>query len=322
MQSFPFDLFDGRLIQLAGGSLGQLIARLEPVCLQPPWPWGHFLYGRLLTERFGNLPGDLIECGVGKGGTSIFLGHLAKTAHRRVFALDSFAGLPAPDPALDNPYFRIGDYESRPERGPLLLRFEQLLMTEGLSEVVVPVPGFFDQTLPVLPVESLCFAHIDADLYGSVLSCLEALWPKVVEGGVVVIDDFFHHAQGPARAASAYFHRQGLRPLFHVSFPYSVVVIKGEPVPPQLRRSLDGNYYSLDCLRHDPLLSEAVQDSLNRMRAAGPSREATNAALLRELLRPDSEPRSSDLYDYFRALESYWDNMDADQPTQRLPLRI
>ncbi len=321
MAEFPFDLMHGAWL-VRGGPLGRTIARLEPLCLKPPWPWGQWLYGRLLQERFPRLQGDLVECGVAKGGTAVFLGRLANAAGRKVYALDSFAGLPEPDPERDNIYFRRGDYAPRPDRGNLLERFHGVLADEGLHGVVEVLPGFFDDTLATLPEAPLAFVHVDADLYDSVSVSLEALWPRIVRGGILAIDDFFHHAQGPARAAGDFFRRLGVRPWYHVSFPYSVLVVKGEEPPPGLRRALDGNFYSLDLLRRDPLLRVALEDSAERLAQRGPSRSATNAALLRELLRSEHADRSGDIYDYWRALEDYWDDMDVERSGPGEELRI
>lgn len=315
---FPFDLFD---VSLLDGPIAELLGDLSRLCLHPPYPWGQWLYGRLLRERLSGIEGDLIECGVAKGGMSLFLGRIARNAGRHMYALDSFEGLPEPDPILDNAYFRAGDYRAKAERGDLLARFQQEIASRALGEVITPVRGFFDRTLSTLPGDlKLAFMHLDVDLYRSALDCLEALWPRLSPGGMMVMDDFFHHAQGPARATADFFRAQKITPLYHVSFPYSVVVVKGEAPPPGLHRALDGNRYSLDWLRADPALHRALEGSLARAEDA-PRRVRTNAVLLRELLRPEEVDRSGDIYDYQRALEDYWDDMDVET-TNAPPLSI
>ena len=309
-------------MRLHGGLLGGAIAELEPLCLKPPWPWGHWLYGRILEERLSRLPGNLIECGVGKGGTSLFLGYFAKAACRKVFAFDSFEGVPAPDPEHDNRYFRAGDYSGRNDRGGLLSRLQEGLMKRGLDGIIIPVPGFLEDTLPNVDTGHLAFVHIDVDLFRSVEVSLEYLWPKVVDGGIVVIDDFFHHSQGPARAASAFFRRAGIDPVLYVSFPYSVVVVKGECAPPGLRRSIDGNRYSIEMLRRDPLLRQVVEASAATAELCGATRQGTNARRLANLLGSEAPPASSDIYEFWRVMEDYWDDMDADRPEDRSVILI
>jgi len=308
---YPFDLMDASWIETE--PLGREIAQLGSLSLTPPWPWGQWLYGRMLERVLPIVPGDIVECGVAKGGMTLFLGHVGQRHGRRVYALDSFVGLPEPNPRLDNPYFQEGDYSPREDKGSLVKRLHDAIRARRLQGTVEVVSGFFAETLGTLPKGPLSFVHIDADLYHSVHSCLEALWSRISPGGLLAIDDFFHHAQGPARAAGTFFRRSGERVLYHVVFPYSVVILKGESVQPARHRSLDGNYYSLDLLREDVFLRNAIQTSLETARSNANARIVCNADRLVRLLQPDVCEHSSDIYEYFRALEDYWDNMDAER---------
>jgi hypothetical protein len=62
----------------------------------------------------------------------------------------------------------------------------------GLTEVVVPVPGLFAQTLPAHRAEvgPVALLHADADWYESTLQTLEAFHDQVEPHGVVQIDDY------------------------------------------------------------------------------------------------------------------------------------
>merc|ERR1719361_407635 len=100
------------------------------------------------------------------------------------------------------------------------------------------------------------FVHIDADLYDSVYDALEKVWDRISEGGIVAVDDFFHHAQGPARAVSDFFRArcQAEPPLLFVVPTYAVLIVKGisaclqlQPSAPRYPRmyaprALDGNF--------------------------------------------------------------------------------
>jgi FKBP-type peptidyl-prolyl cis-trans isomerase 2 len=296
---FPFDVFAHRGFP---GELGRRLRDVEAQCMFPPYPWGQWLYGRLLDERCARLDGDLIELGVGLGGTSLFIAEWARDHGRRVWCLDTFAGLP-PGRVEDNPYFLPGVYRGQT---PLLPRFEALVAERGLGEVVETREGLFADTLPQLPEGALCFAHLDSDRYETVLDSLEGVWDRLVDGGLLVVDDFFHHAQGPARACPAFFNARGLAPVFHVSFPYSVVVVKGETAAGRGGRSLDGNVYSFAWMRADETLRAVVAASLAREAAGTRSRElcAGFAAFLAE-----ETARTSDVYVYWAALEAFWDGL-------------
>ncbi len=300
---FPLDLFARRAFP---GEVGDLMRQFATVSMCPPFPWGHWQMARLVRERCAALQGDVIELGVGLGGMSMLLGSLFRDSGRRVFALDTYAGLPPPDPERDNPYFLEGLYRGT---DPLLDRLRGALARHDLDEVVTPLPGLFADTLQALPPDArFCLAHLDSDLYRSVRDSLEGVWDRVVPGGAVVIDDFFHHGQGPARACADFFNARGLRPVHHVLFPYAVCVIKGEEAPSRWWRSLDGNAYSFAWMRKDALLREAVEASVAR--CAPSTRAHANAARLLALLSAPAD-RNADLYDYQAALEDFWDGIAA-----------
>lgn len=316
--SFPFDIFNQ--IKLPGPD-GELLAALRHLCMFPPYPWGQRLYAEVFRTQCRELDGDVIELGVGKGGMSIFLATLCRTLGKRVFSLDSFQGLPPPDPVRDNPYFQNSDYAGRPGSNDLFDRFCANTERFGVKDIITPVRGYFQDTLPRLePGQRFCFAHLDSDLYDSVLLSLDAIYDRVVDGGVIVIDDFFHHAMGPARAATDFFNRRQIYPTYHVSFPYSVFIIKGESDerPNETPRSLDGNWYSFDWLRRDQYFVDIVNASVERNRQVAGASE--NSRILADLLNRNTY-RSSDIYLYWKALEDYWDSFSTSRREQP-PLRI
>jgi len=305
---FPFDLFD--FCELPG-EVGSQIRILGRYSMFPPYPWGQWLYGRLIKQNIEGIEGDFVDLGVGMGGMSLFLGLRARDHRRRMYSLDSFAGLPALHPELDNPVFRKGDYG--PPDGRKITqwkdRLENKIREFGLQDVVEIVPGFFDVTLSQLsPQVKFAFLHIDCDIYTSVRSVLDALYDRVSEGGYIVIDDFFHPAQGALRAAVAFFNARRIVPLFHVSFPYSVIVKKGEQADIETTHfSVDGNIYSLDYLREDHDFIEALETCWRRARDSGDAcQPAENARLLLSILQNNEKQKKSDIYAYWYALRDFW----------------
>jgi O-methyltransferase len=249
---------------------------------------------------------------------SIFLALTARELglEKHVFAADSFEGLPEPDPFKDNPYFSRGEYGRDTSAGGLERELWLTAAAFGVVETLIPVSGFFEETLPHLD-EGLrfCFVHVDADLYDSVRCGLNYLYDRVVDGGMIAIDDFFHPAQGPARAATEFFGSRGIHPIYHVVFPYAVAVVKGETVRGP-GRSVDGNSYSFDWLRGDEVFVDAVARSAGRARG----RAQANAELLLELLRSNGDRRSN-VYDYWRALEDFFEWTDV-LPEDRVAHRL
>ncbi|MEM0987914.1 MAG: TylF/MycF/NovP-related O-methyltransferase [Pseudomonadota bacterium] len=306
--SWPYQLFQSIPERYPDDPDCQMAVDLANLSLHPPFPWGQILYGKILRERGDQLDGAFAECGVALGGMSLFLAQHAQRLGRHLYAFDSFVGLPAPDPKHDNAYFRKGDYGADRNAGDLQKRFEAEVRQRGLADTVRVVPGFLKDSLGQFKSpDSYAFVHVDLDLYDPVLGALEFFYPRLVDGGVMVIDDFFHHARGPARAAETYFAAQGLSPVYQISFPYSVVVFKGEEAGPGHHRAIDGNRYSFDLLRDLPQLRACVDEACIALQGA-----PVDLALAKKLkgILQGSGHNSADIYDYWSCLAPYWDDMD------------
>ncbi len=138
-----------------------------------------------------NVPGDLIETGVWRGGATIFMrGYLAAHGidHRRVWVADSFAGLPKPSE-------RDGGLDLSPDVHPILAvsraDVEELFSRyELLDDRVRFLEGWFKDTLPAAPIDSLALMRLDGDLYESTRDALVNLYPRLSPGGFVIVDDY------------------------------------------------------------------------------------------------------------------------------------
>ena len=139
------------------------------------------------------IPGDLIETGVWRGGASIFMRAVLK-AHgagdRRVFVADSFAGLPPPDSAA-YPQDR-GDVHHQIRF--LAVSHEQVAENFEkyglLDEQVVFLRGWFKDTLPDAPSDCFSVIRLDGDMCESTMDGLVHLYPKLSPGGYCIIDDY------------------------------------------------------------------------------------------------------------------------------------
>lgn len=140
------------------------------------------------------IEGDLIETGVWRGGAVIFMRGALKAwgdTTRKVWAADSFEGLPAPN-AKDFPTDEgmIWHEQTGLAVGEQIVRnnFERYGL---LDDQVVFLKGWFKDTLPTAPIEKLSLLRLDGDLYESTIQALEALYPKLEPGGFCIIDDWF-----------------------------------------------------------------------------------------------------------------------------------
>ena len=59
-----------------------------------------------------------------------------------------------------------------------------------LDEQVVFLKGFFKDTLPTAPILNVAIARLDGDMYESTIQSLENLYPKLSNGGFLIVDDF------------------------------------------------------------------------------------------------------------------------------------
>lgn len=139
------------------------------------------------------VPGDLIETGVWRGGSSIFMRAILKAygdTSRKVWLADSFRGLPPPDPAR----YPVDEGDTLWKYSELAIPLEQVKANFSryglLDDQVAFLPGWFRDTLPTAPIERLAVLRLDGDLYESTMEALVALYPKVSAGGFVIVDDY------------------------------------------------------------------------------------------------------------------------------------
>jgi O-methyltransferase len=140
-----------------------------------------------------DIPGDLIETGVWRGGSSIFMRGVLR-AHgvtdRKVVACDSFEGLPRPDAALypadAGAHWHIGDHlaVSLDEVQDNFRRYDLL------DDQVEFLKGWFRDTLPGVRDRTWAIARLDGDMYESTMDALNNLYDGLSPGGFLIVDDY------------------------------------------------------------------------------------------------------------------------------------
>lgn len=140
-----------------------------------------------------NIPGDVMEAGVWRGGAGIFMKAMLdelRMDDRKVWLADSFQGLPRPDVAAFPADADVRLHAHRILRVPLEEVRANFLEYGLLDDRVCFLKGWFQETLPKAPVEQLALLHLDADMYGSTMVALRSLYHKVAPGGFVIVDDY------------------------------------------------------------------------------------------------------------------------------------
>jgi O-methyltransferase len=138
------------------------------------------------------IPGDFIETGVWRGGATIFMKALLKSADindRNVWVADSFEGLPKPDEKYTAD--KESTFHNWTELAVSLDCVKNNFNKYGLlDENVIFLKGWFKDTLPIAPINSVSLLRLDGDMYESTWDALINLYPKLSIGGYILIDDY------------------------------------------------------------------------------------------------------------------------------------
>jgi hypothetical protein len=150
---------------------------------------------RYLIERaiFENIPGDIVETGVWRGGAGILARAVLKShelTDRKVILADSFEGLPPPD-GEKYPADKESHFHEFPE---LAISLEQVRSNFDrfglLDEQVVFVKGWFKDTMKTMPTNQISVLRLDGDMYESTIDPLRHLFDRVSPGGWIIVDDY------------------------------------------------------------------------------------------------------------------------------------
>lgn len=172
------------------------------------------------------IPGDFAECGVWRGGSAMMMALAASRLgdqDRRIWLYDTFAGMTAPtgrdiqamsglpagavlaanERTGDNPFWGIAPREV----------VEANLRGTGYPvDRFTLVEGDVLATLPAQAPDKLAILRLDTDWYESTRHELETLYPRLVRGGVLIVDDYGYW-EGARAAVDEYFAALQLKPL-------------------------------------------------------------------------------------------------------------
>jgi O-methyltransferase len=143
----------------------------------------HLAMALKILEMPPDVPGDVVECGCWKGGSSTNLSLACRIAGRKLIIYDSFEGLPPGAPGdREASGYEEGDY-----RGTLD-EVQSNIRRCGAPECCRFVKGWFADTLPGHE-SPILLAFLDVDLEDSLDTCVRALWPHLTPGGYLFTDE-------------------------------------------------------------------------------------------------------------------------------------
>jgi len=184
------------------------------------------LYQQVRRIETEGVVGILLEAGCALGGSAIVIAS-AKAKERPLYVYDVFGMIPPPSDKdgddIHTRYDVILAGKAQGLRGQPYYGYQENLYDEVVANFarydlpigennIFLVKGLFQETLNV--TEPVALAHIDGDWYDSVKVCLERIEPRLVSGGVLIIDDYYHWS-GCRMAVDEYFQDKKERYTFH-----------------------------------------------------------------------------------------------------------
>lgn len=185
---------------LGAGEFGRLYRDIAPHTLVSA-DRCYVLY--CLMRQANHIPGDFWECGVYKGGTAALAANIMEVP-KHLHLFDTFAGMPETDPSRD--LHTRGDFADTSR--------DEVASVVGHPERCDFHVGYIPDTFASLESASIAFAHIDVDIYRSVIDCAAFIWPRLSSGGFMVFDDYgFPSCPGARSAVDEFFSRSTAVPL-------------------------------------------------------------------------------------------------------------
>ncbi len=165
-----------------------------------------------LAETVRAIDGAVVECGVWRGGMIAGIAEILGDSREYVLC-DSFQGLPKAQ-SIDGhaalAWQSDTDSPNYHDNCAAAEREARTAMALSPARRVQVIAGWFEETLPGVRVDrGIALLRLDADWYESTWACLDALYDRVVPGGLVIVDDYYTW-DGCARAVHDFLSRRRL----------------------------------------------------------------------------------------------------------------
>jgi len=173
-------------------------------------------YQAIQYVEANKIEGDVVECGVWKGGNSMVMALAllnCDSRHRNIYLYDTFEGMVEPGE-------KDVDFKGQHSRGvwqkhqssevnewcysPLEEVKQNMASTSYPGELMHFIKGKVEDTIPATLPNKIAVLRLDTDWYESTAHELEHLFPRLSERGVLLIDDYGHW-KGQKEAVDAYF---------------------------------------------------------------------------------------------------------------------
>lgn len=163
------------------------------------------------------IKGDIVECGVWKGGSMMAVAETLislKNLDRQLYLYDTFEGMPPPGSEDITVYGEKADLllqaDSDKDRNLKWAHSTLDTVRENMNKTGYPVEKIFyvkgkvEETIPTTIPGKIALLRLDTDWYDSTLHELEHLFSLLSRGGILIIDDYGYW-QGARKAVDEYF---------------------------------------------------------------------------------------------------------------------
>jgi O-methyltransferase len=165
-----------------------------------------------------NIEGDIVECGVWKGGSMMAAAKsllALNDTRRKLYLFDTFAGMPEPSQKDVDYSGTLAAKRLEKEAGVQafapLHEVQQLMKSTGYPcDRVNFVKGKVEETIPASAPDRIALLRLDTDWYESTRHELIHLFPRLSAGGVLIIDDYGCWT-GCKSATEEYFSQNSIR---------------------------------------------------------------------------------------------------------------
>ena len=186
------------------------------------------MYGLFSAIQYivkNNIPGDIVECGVWRGGSSMIIAKTLKLLNdtsREIFMYDTYEGMSEPTEldvdfsgqVAENKFNKIID-----EKGKPVWCYADLFdVSNNMKTTGYPfnkihfIKGKVEESIPSTIPERIALLRLDTDWYESTYHEFMHLYPILVNKGVLIIDDYGHW-QGARQATDKYFSENNINML-------------------------------------------------------------------------------------------------------------
>lgn len=170
-----------------------------------------------LYKMVVNIPGAIVECGVFKGASlvrfAMFRELFGNPFSKKIIGFDTFGKFPETKYSSDNK-FRQLFVESAGDQSVSRQQMLDVLKYKNIDKFIELVEGNITHTIPDYLAENpqlkISLLNLDTDIYEPAVVILEYLYPRIVEGGVLILDDYGTFP-GETKAVDEYFRDKNVK---------------------------------------------------------------------------------------------------------------